>query len=73
MFLSWKNTVSYIAHKDIDAFYGGRAPDPSCDYKKSENFPFFRFPWKVNFTNYFIFTITIFFPYIFLFFWSFLN
>ncbi|XP_046633500.1 uncharacterized protein LOC124312942 isoform X2 [Daphnia pulicaria] len=44
MFLSWKNTVSYIAHKDIDAFYGGRAPDPSCDYKKSENFPFFRFP-----------------------------
>jgi hypothetical protein len=44
MFLSWKNTVSYIAHKEIDAFYGGRAPDPSCDYKKSENFPFFRFP-----------------------------
>ncbi|EFX73644.1 hypothetical protein DAPPUDRAFT_227096 [Daphnia pulex] len=43
MFLSWKNTVSYISHEEIDAFYSGQAPNPSCDYKKSENFPFFRF------------------------------
>ncbi|XP_046631941.1 uncharacterized protein LOC124311473 [Daphnia pulicaria] len=43
LYLTWKNTVSYISHKEIDAFYSGLASNPmSCNnYRDSQNFVFF--------------------------------